>query len=161
MRKPKPHWILASVKPRREDYAAINVTRQGYECYNPRFFCERMRVRRSLFPGYLFVNSPHGHFRFLENTFGCFGAVMFGETVATVPLAFVKMLKKSENKNGLVTLPNGNFRKGQGVKVVDGPFKGQPAIFAHYSDQRRVCILLSILGKEVRAVVPDVFVEAA
>ncbi len=158
-RKPKPLWVLVTVKPGRESYACENIARQGFEYYNPKFFCERRKDRMAMFPGYVFVNTPSGQHRWLENTYGCFGAVMFGDEVAKVPLDIIKRFKASENRNGLVTLPNGNFTAGEDVKMTGGLYVGHQGIFSHYSDQRRVCILLSMWGRQVPAVIPDVFVE--
>ena len=56
------NWYAVQTQPNRENVAVANLERQGFDVWMP--LCERIirharqarRVRRPLFPGYLFIN---------------------------------------------------------------------------------------------------------
>jgi transcription antitermination factor NusG len=108
---------------------------------------------RALFPGYAFVQiSLQWHAaRYCP---GVIRLVGDGGAPSHVPDGVVEELRRHE-RNGLVVLPErGRIRRGATVRILRGPFEGQPAIFADSRPQERVQVLLGLLGSQVKLVLP-------
>ena len=68
---------------------------------------------------------------------------------------------RSRERNGLVELPKPpGLRKGEGVRITAGPFRGHLAVFAGMAPRDRILVLLSVLGGEQRVMLPERDVEA-
>lgn len=161
-------WIVAITQPKREQWAAENVIRQGYEVYHPRFVTSqdiegrkklKMWKTQSLFPGYLFVHTP-GIWRFLIGTFGVMGVVMLAsDTPAVLPDQVMVDLRARQGLDGAITLPK-RFAHGQSVRVTGGAFQGLSGIWDGSTRQERECVLLDVLGGKTRVLVAKEFLEA-
>lgn len=159
------NWFVARTQPSRERWAAENCLRQGAEAYLP-FIIERNVISRGrllasrlkpLFPGYLFVRTFSGQWRFLRGTFGLIDVMLFGDTPATVSQAIIEDLKQRE-ADGAVQLPPTQrrlFDEKDSVRVADGPFEGKLGLVEGYNDADRVRVLLDLLGRKV----PVLFAE--
>src|SRR5918992_5789986 len=105
-------WYLAQTKPRAEAKASLNLCRQGFEIYLPRYLKQRRHARRvepvtaPLFPGYVFVAIDIKTQRWLsiDSTFGVTRLVRDGDRPAAVPLAIIAGLKSREDAKGFVAL---------------------------------------------------------
>ena len=64
-----------------------------------------------------------------------------------VPEQLIGELRARENASGFIEISANSFRPGQKVRIVAGPFAGVTAMFAESSDERRVTILIELLGK--------------
>jgi transcriptional antiterminator RfaH len=73
----------------------------------------------------------------------------------------IEELRACENDLGLVELGRRvPFRKGDSVRLLEGPFCDVVALFEGVSDERRVIVLLELLGRRVRVRVPQEAVTA-
>src|SRR6186713_299056 len=105
-------WYLAQTQPRAESKASLNLCRQGFEVYLPRYLKQRRHARRlesvlaPLFPGYLFVAIDVNTQRWLsiDSTFGVTRLVRDGDRPAAVPPAIISSLKCREDAKGFVVL---------------------------------------------------------
>ena len=151
-------WFLLKTKTRQEKRAMENLQRQYAECYCPEVFVEKIfrgkksQVIEILFPGYLFVNfrNPESSIHSVKNTRGVQSFVSFGGTPARVPFALIQELKektKSSEKLLISNLP----KRGDKLKVTDGPFNGMSVVFAQPNGDERAEVLLNMMNQQVKA----------
>ena len=154
--EPRTCWYAVCCKPRQEAVAEANLVRQDFHVYLPRI---RIRRRRRgqwidavevLFPRYLFIRidplrcstAP------VRSTRGVAGLVRFGGQPAVVPDEVIDALLQCEDPaSGLHQDNRPRFRTGDRIKLVEGPFAGMEAVFAEQDGEKRVIVLLELLGK--------------
>jgi transcriptional antiterminator RfaH len=151
-------WYLAQVKPNASQIAERNLARQGFDVFSPRQEETRRRAgrfvrdMRLLFPGYLFVafDPASSAWRAINSTYGISRLVTFGRCVPTsVPHDIVAGLMARCDEMGLL-LPPQVLKSGDNVHVLSGPFAQFVATVDGLAPQRRVWVLLDILGSQTR-----------
>ena len=155
-------WYVVHTQPNGEGRADLNLRRQGFATYLPRYARRRRHARRQevvqrpLFPRYLFValDLARDRWRAIHSTFGVDRLVLAGEEPLAVPQGVVDEIRAREGNDGLVALglPAG-VGPGSPVRLVDGIFADAKGIVERIADDRRVAILLELLGREVRVFV--------
>jgi transcriptional antiterminator RfaH len=162
-------WAVVQVQPRAEEKARQHLVNQGFSPYLPRY---RRRVRharrtesvlRPLFPGYLFVrlDSTRSRWRSINGTVGVRRILTNGEVPRRVPERVVQEIMAREDQSGVVTLLPPRLVRGQPVRVIDGPFADFDGLFYETRDDQRVVLLFTLLGRDVKTVVPVEVVVAA
>jgi transcriptional antiterminator RfaH len=158
------HWYVVHTRPRAEARAALNLARQGFTCYLPRYAKSRRHARRieqvtaPLFPRYLFVALDLATQRWwsIRSTFGVADLVYNGEQPAPVASSIIQELKAREDEQGFVTLPRRpRFVPGDTVRIIDGVFSACLGLFEGMADRERVAVLLELLGRKVRVVMGE------
>jgi transcriptional antiterminator RfaH len=152
-------WYLIFTKPRQEEVALINLTRQGYGAYLPRVRhlrkrgSKRVHVIEPLFPRYLFIrlDSHTDNWTPIRSTLGVMSLVRFGTEPARVPEDLVASLKSHEDPEGLHEWAEAKLAIGDRVRVVEGPLTGYEGILLAKSGRERVVLLLDMLGSQMRA----------
>ena len=149
-------WYAVCCKPRQEAVAEENLLRQGFQVYLPRI---RMRQRRRgawidavevLFPRYIFIRIDPllRSTASVRSTRGAVGLVRFGGQPAVVPDAVMDALRQREDAaSGMHEDKRPLFNAGDAVKLVDGPLAGMEAVFTEQDGDKRVIVLLELLGK--------------
>ena len=162
-------WYVVQTRPRDESRALFHLARQGFESYLPRFLKCRRHARKMdiapvpLFPGYLFValDLAAARWRSIQGTVGVSRLVCHGENPAPIPEGVVEEIMGRQNADGWVLLhPETALRRGQVVEISDGPLVDLQGIFEGLDSGERVVVLLSLLGREVRARVPLGWIQA-
>jgi transcriptional antiterminator RfaH len=163
-------WYVVHTQPQNELRAEINLRRQGFATYLPRYQRTRRHARktetvaRPLFPRYLFVglDLARDRWRSIQSTFGVSNLVFAGDTPLAMPDGVIEQIRAREGGEGFVTLglPAG-IGPGSRVRLIDGIFAESKGILERIADDRRVAILLELLGREVRVFVPAASVGAA
>ena len=158
-------WYVVHTQPHHELRADINLRQQGFATYLPRYLRARRHARRTeqvirpLFPRYLFVAADvaRDRWRAIHSTFGVSHLLVAGEEPVAVPAGVIDEIRAREGADGLVTLglPAG-LAPGSKIRLIDGIFADAKGVLERVADDRRVAILLELLGREVR-----VFVSAA
>jgi transcriptional antiterminator RfaH len=162
-------WYVAQTQVRCEERARLNLERQGFRVYLPRYRRERRHARRCdvvrapLFPGYVFVqlDLESAPWRSINGTFGVTHLVCRGERPAAVPEGIVEELTARENEEGLIPLQPRGFRKGETLQIVSGALADCFGFFEKMADRDRVILLLDLLGRKVRVQAPLEAVTAA
>jgi transcriptional antiterminator RfaH len=149
-------WYAVCCKPRQETIAEENLLRQGFHVYFPRI-CVRQRRRgrwidaiEALFPRYLFIrlDPSQKSTATVRSTRGAVGLVRFGGQPALVPQTVIDVLKQREDAaSGMHKDERPLFSTGETVKLVDGPLMGMEGVFAEQDGEKRVIVLLELLGK--------------
>src|SRR5258705_1154145 len=147
-------WIVCMTKPNQEAIASVNLARQHYGHYWPRFLQLRPNkpsLIRSLFPRYLFISIEQLWYS-LRSTRGI-SHVLVGEggRPQTLPDQFVANLRRREGADGLIQLSRAPaFEPGSTVKVEAGPLSGHLLIYDGMAPHERCKVLVSMLGMQVR-----------
>jgi len=152
------NWYLVYTKPRGEELARVNLERQGFEAYLPLVRMRRRRMGRGhvvvepLFPRYLFIHldAEQDNWAPIRSTFGVTRLIRFGMDPAQVPDELIQRLKSREDNKGIQDLDPDNFKRGDAVRVAEGPMMGFEGIFLARSSSDRVIVLLDIVGKHTR-----------
>jgi transcriptional antiterminator RfaH len=156
-------WYVVQTQPQAETRAEVNLGRQGFESYLPKY--QRIRrharkeeiVARPLFPRYLFVslNLARDRWRAVQSTFGVCQFVFVGDAPARVPGEVIREIRAREDEGGFVRvgLPPGMV-PGTPARIIDGIFADARVVIERVSDARRVAVLLQLLGREVRVSAP-------
>jgi transcriptional antiterminator RfaH len=156
-------WLVVHTQPAAEARAEHHLRRQGYEVYCPRYaktrrHARRMeRVIRALFPRYLFVafERESTPWHAIKSTVGVSGLVQEGERPLIARQDIIAAIRQRETEEGLVRLADcASFRPGQQVRVTGGPLSDQTALFECSDDRERAVVLLTLLGRQVRARLP-------
>ncbi len=150
-------WYAVYTKPNGESIAEENLERQGYLVYLPRLKQARRRrgrwvgVVEPLFPRYLFVRlaMERDNIAPIRSTKGVTGLVRFGREPAPVPDGFVESLQAAaDEESGCQVIDCTLFKKGDEIRILDGPFAGYNAVFEGANGEERVIILLNLMGRE-------------
>ena len=163
-------WYAVCCKPRQESVAEENLLRQGFRVYLPRI---RIRQRRRghwidavevLFPRYIFIRLDPARRSTapVRSTRGAVGLVRFGGQPAIVPDAVMDALREREDADsGLHEDKRPLFNAGEAIKLVDGPLSGMEGVFTQQDGDKRVIILLELLGKANKVTVSRDWVARA
>lgn len=150
-------WAVVMTQPNAERKAVLNLQRQGFETYFPRFR-EKIVVNGkpsikigALFARYVFV-FIESTWRSILGTFGVTGIIRNGESPVVLDRAVIDELKAREDSTGFVDLTTKvQFKRiGEAVKVNTGPFSGQQGIYQGQSAKDREIVLLDLLGRKVK-----------
>lgn len=162
-------WFVVYTQPLKETVAKQHLEEQGYDVYLPMFKKTRRHARRidevlqPLFPRYLFVglDLKLDAWRAVNGTRGVAYLLLNDGHPLGISTSIIEELKILEN-NGVVPVECVSaFTKGENLRVVDGVFKDQVAVFQRMGDKQRVQLLLNFLGRDTRITVPVYAVEAA
>jgi transcriptional antiterminator RfaH len=151
-------WFAVNTQPLAEARAQRNMENQGFRTFMPRRrkmlrHARRMTmVEAPLFPRYLFVafDPLRDRWRRINSTFGVLRLVMSGDAPHPVPDGVTEALIAVTMEGGIVDLA-AKLRAGSAVRVMAGPFADRLAMLEQLDDSGRACILLDIMGRQVRA----------
>jgi len=153
----KTTWLLVQLRPGGELLAESNLQRQGFRVFAPKTLRTQRRSGRfreelkPLFPGYMFVGVPAGcgGWRSIRGTLGVRSLVSFGTGApATVRDELIRLLMGRCNEQG--RLQPQTFSEGEVVRIVAGPLSRFVAKVESIPSERRIWILLDILGESRR-----------
>lgn len=143
-------WFVCMTKPNHEGIAAVNLQRQGFEYYYPRYFAKKPGTPgtiRPLFPRYMFVKLE-AVWHSLRGTRGVSCLLMGDNGPQLLPDRVIDGIKAREDKNGLYQLiAPPRFKRGARVKAGAGPFQGLPLLYEDMSTHDRVKCLADLLGR--------------
>ncbi len=163
-------WFVAHTHPNAEGKANLNLIRQGFETYLPRYLKRRKHARKvetvaaPLFPRYLFVSVDMAaqRWRSIHSTVGITRFICHGDEPAAVPAGIVEALRRRESADGFVKLDSrSQFRAGDKVRILEGAFTDRLGLYEGVSGPERVTILLELLGRKVQLVLDGDLVTAA
>jgi len=140
-------WAVAITQPQCENKAVFHATRQGFECYLPKY---KTRTRiEPLFPRYVFV-AIDGAWRALLTTIGVSGVIMNAERPSTLTDDQIGLIKsRCDAQDVYIPPPKVCFYKGQHVRVHCGPLTGARGIVQYMRGKERVSVLITMLNARV------------
>ncbi len=163
------HWYLVHTKPKQEQRALENLERQGYPCYLPTIFAEKIRRKlviteaEPLFPRYLFIKLGLGDraksWAPIHSTTGVSRLVSFGLEPTKVADGLIDFLKSQ--KISTKDEPKRLFKPGETVHLTDAPFCGIEGIYQMASGEHRAMVLIELLSKPLAIKVPSASLRKA
>lgn len=156
-------WLLAQVKPNSARIADRNLTRQGFQTFMPtqeettRNRGKFLTTLKPLFPGYIFVafDTAQGGWHAVNSTYGISRLVSLGKEPVAVPLDLVSQLMLRCDEAGKLRPPR-ILKPGEVVCVTSGPFASFVATIEAITPDKRVWVLLDLMGRQMRvAIAPD------
>jgi transcriptional antiterminator RfaH len=151
-------WYVVRTKTCFEERAIWHLDNQGFETYLPRYRKQVRHARktktvmRPLFPGYVFVkmDTRQQRWRSINGTVGVISLVQLGDTPRPIPTDIVDAIRQREDEVGVVTLAPYGLKNGDRVRVREGALSEYTALLEDISDEKRVFLLLDLMGREVR-----------
>lgn len=160
-------WHIALTEPGADRNAMIALRNRGYDVYRPIIpvFVKQGRGKlktdwRSMFPGYLFVMDVRiGSWERLRNAPG----IRYGRhgddkaflrvngIAATIDEDHPHFQRIRRKEIELST--EGRFKVGDTVRVEEGPLAGLWGTIQTLDDTERVCLLMSLFGRESRVTI--------
>ncbi len=147
-------WYALHTKSRFENVVNEGLSKKTLNVFLPKITVKSRRkdrhkmIRVPLFPGYLFVRTnlnPYEHIEILKTT----GAVkLIGNKQGPVPIAehTIESLKIMVSTDSEV-ITGTQFKKGDRVVVINGPFAGITGVFSSYRGDGRVVVNIEALGQ--------------
>lgn len=153
-------WFLAQLKPNCAQIADRNLKQQGFRTFLPMEEGTQNRkgrlvsTLRPMFPGYVFVsfNVAGGFWRKIQSTYGITRLVSFSKEPAAVPLDIVSQLMLRCDAAGKL-LPPKLLKPGDQVRLTTGPLADFVATIENIAPDRRVWVLMDIMGGQTRVAV--------
>jgi transcriptional antiterminator RfaH len=165
---PGERWYLAHTLPNKEATVVMRLAAQGFRNFLPRRVktvrhARRMReVNAPVFPRYIFValDLDRDPWRSVNGTIGVSSLFMAQDRPLAVPAGVVETLIMSADRAGRLRFAQ-DFRKGQKVRLVNGPFAEALGVLDRLDNKGRIEVLLDIMGKGVRVTLREDWVEPA
>jgi transcription antitermination factor NusG len=161
-------WVVVLTKPNCENIAVANLTQQGFSCYAPRY--KQLRpdktvIIKPLFPRYIFTLISDKWYC-IRGTRGVSYLLMGDTGPCQVPISIIEKIKSREDSEGFIMLEqkligSPTFKKGDKVKVTEGPLLDKLLIYDGVTSNDRVRVLISMLGREVPAIIKEKSLVAA
>ena len=150
-------WFLAQFKANTHKIAERNLRRQNFDTFLPlkeetiRRAGRFATLMRPLFAGYLFVafDASKGGWRAINNTYGITRLVGFGDTPQPVPAELISGLMQRCDEDGRLS-PTRVLQPGDAVAISGGPFAEFAATVEKVAPDRRVWVLLDLMGRTTR-----------
>ena len=148
-------WFLIQCKPNSHRIAERNLKRQGFETFLPLAEVTRRKSTkfvnelRPLFPGYMFVtfDPSDAPWRKINSTQGVSRLVSFDGRPKPVPSALTSELQARCDEAGKL-LPVTDLEVGAEIKISSGPFSEFVGTVEAIDPDKRVWVLLELMGQK-------------
>ncbi len=143
-------WYVIHTRPRQEERALENLTRQGYKAWMPWLEVEKIRggritkVIEPMFSRYLFIQLDQVTTNWgpIRSTLGVSKLVTFGNQAASISNEFVEILQRTPLQDSKHIL-----KQGDEVEIMQGPLKGVKGIFDQQDGELRAMILIELINQ--------------
>jgi transcriptional antiterminator RfaH len=159
------NWYLIHTKPKQEFRAKENLENQSYEVFLPTIKVQKIVKKEikiqeePLFTRYIFINLDQisSNWFPIKSTRGVHEIVRFGMHSKPVPVPTV-LIEALKNHKQVAEDSRALFQPGDPVEVLEGPFKALQGdfirLFSDTSGQSRALVLIQILGKAQKLIIP-------
>lgn len=163
------NWYAVHCKPMQDARAEVHLRNQSYEVFRPlvrlrRRYGSRLRQAvESMFPGYLFIRLDNvlEDWAPIRSTRGVAGLVRCGAHASLVPEPVIDALCRRVGEENCIDLDAGNYHPNERVRITEGPLAGYEALFDSRSGEERVVVLLEMMQRVQRLVLPEQAIEHA
>jgi transcriptional antiterminator RfaH len=161
MKLPEIAWYLLQCKSRQDARAHENLTRQGFEFFNPSIKVQTLKrgsiqqKTQPLFPGYIFVRvKAEDNWTALRSTRGVTRIVAFCGKPCRVSDDIIVHLRD----HGAKAKETRALNPGDRIHIKVGPYAELDAVFMSMDGEERVMLLLNVLNRQqvVNASLSDV-----
>jgi transcriptional antiterminator RfaH len=142
---------------------------QRYEVFRPKIRLRRRsggrlcQVVESMFPRYLFVRLDRlaTDWAPIRSTRGVVGLVRWGANTPPVPGSVIEDLRQRTGDDECIDMVSPGYRRHERVRITEGVFAGYEAVFDARNGDERVSVLLDIMRRAQRLVLPEQAIEKA
>ena len=153
----KDKWFIVQIKPNSADKAERNLKQQGLKTFFPTLNVTSRNSKRfvnktmPLFPGYMFVafNPIEMIWSKINNTYGVSRILTFNGKPEEVPFDLILAIKTKYDQNNKF-LHSDSLKKGEKLKIIEGPFSGFIGTIDNVDSNKRAWVLLTLMGKKQR-----------
>ena len=150
-------WFILQYKANSHHRAIKNLNQQGFETFLPFYDTTSRKESRfinatqPLFPNYMFIsfNRAKSEWRKINNTYGVIRLVYFNSILKSIPTEVIENLKARCDVSGQL-LPIKRLKKGDQIKVSNGPFTSFIATVETYETDQRIWILMELMGRKTK-----------
>jgi transcriptional antiterminator RfaH len=161
------NWFAIHAKPRRENFAATNLSALGIGILLPLVKVERLvrgaaqQGTKPLFSGYFFARfCPEDSFESVKAARGVLQVVSSGRMPIPVHEEVVREIQDRIEEDGLIRIRSHHLDPGTRVSIQSGPFEGMMGrVERELDDRKRVAIFLETLLK-ARVLIERRWIEA-
>jgi transcriptional antiterminator RfaH len=155
-------WFVLQFKPNSHYQATKNLNRQEFETFLPlhditlRKASRFVTITKPLFPGYMFVSFDKADTKWhkINNTYGVSRLLTYNSTLKSISSTFVDNLMKRYDSSGKL-IPILKMRKGDKVKILEGPFANFIAQVEKYETEQRIWVLMDLMGRKTKIQTPS------
>jgi transcriptional antiterminator RfaH len=157
-------WYVVHTQPGSEILAQGELENQGFRTYFPRFLKKTRHARSEnrvispLFPRYIFVeiDMEYQRWRSINGTRGVSYLLSMGECPSTVPNGIVEEIIARESDDRLIQIHEKTpYNSGEIIEITSGALIDQVGSFLRMDKQKRVVLLLELLGRNVEVRLPQ------
>lgn len=161
-------WYPIFTQINKEFFLKNEIERLGFETYLPitkkniRHARKTTNVLKPLFPRYLFVfiDKEIDNWFFLNTTQGVEYFLKNNNRILSVENDIITNLKNLEKQKGYIDISDFfKFKKGDIIKVKEGPFKGFFGKFSKYTNNKKFNLFISLFNRELNITLPGSFFE--
>ena len=150
-------WIVARNKPNQDKIALLNLERQNFEFFQPKFKTNSRRqnkfneIIKPVFPGYIFIaiNQDENNWHKINNTRGISRVLVFGSEIPLIRSELIEALKHRFSIDH-VSRAAETFKVGMNAEITNGPFAQLIGKIDEINANQRIWILLDVLGTQTR-----------
>jgi len=151
-------WYLVLCRPNQNHIACRQLSQRGFDVFMPQHKTTRRWRGRlieglgPIFAGYLFLgtNPAEPRWREITRTPGVARMIGFGsQGPATIPSAIVTGLMLRCDADGCL-VPDAEYRIGEQVRITCGPFADFVTTIDAVAPDRRIHVLIDIMGRATR-----------
>jgi transcriptional antiterminator RfaH len=147
------NWFAIHAKPRRENFAAINIGALGIIVLLPRVKVQYLvrgaaqKGTKPLFPGYFFARfCPEDSFDSVKGARGVVQVVSSGRIPIPVDDIVIREIQDRIQEDGLIRIRSQHLDPGTRISIQGGPFEGMMGrVERELDDRTRVAIFLETL----------------
>tara|TARA_B100000963_G_scaffold276945_1_gene245298 strand:- start:29887 stop:30363 length:477 start_codon:yes stop_codon:yes gene_type:complete len=146
------YWLVATYKINEVKRVESNLINQSFDYYLPKIVTKKPNAKpkeEAMFPGYIFIKTDIDKYSSVNYTKGIRNIIKFGENIPFMTddeIKSIDMVEKSSRSNPLIP----KIEIGQEVNIISGSFRGNIAKICSLPSNKRVGILLHILGSSRR-----------
>lgn len=150
-------WYLVQLKPNSYKIAERNLNQQKFHTFSPMQVITIQKSKKfvtclkPLFPGYMFlsINNISESFRKINSTIGISRLVSFNSKPSPIPLQLMLELMARCDRNGKL-LKQRNLNVGDSVKLKSGPFANFATTVDYIDADKRVWVLMNLMGQNAK-----------
>jgi Transcription antiterminator len=156
VRMPGKHWSLVQTRPRNEKCAAQNCSRQGIIVYLPLITKVEIHNRSKreillpMFPGYLFACPDYEEETLIRRDKCVWNLKVLSDAEEDCLIYDLKIVRESEilSRNHKLVV-NPRLRKGDTVRLKNGPFKDHEVIVVQRENESKVVVNLNFFCRNI------------
>lgn len=162
-------WFVVHCYPHKELLASNNLSDQGIITYIPRYkkFTRHARkvniILAPLFPRYFFVqlNLSTDNWLPINNTPGINYLLTNNKGIPiSIKENIIQELQRNQDQEGAVSLSCLElFKPGDKVRIIEGAFVNQVAVYEKMTDNQRVKLLINLIQRSIEICVPLYSIE--